>query len=145
MPDLPEQLAKLREKVEQEKCPECGGDHIPCLVPGQVWTCPHCHGTGLNPDYDALLEVVVEKQEMRGGTTYWYPRSWEGKLDGELEGALIKAVIRIRDDTPSMAESDVWKEQWERWNDVLEKLIGLMWKPVDTREAAVAAVREAVG
>ena len=123
--------------------------------------CEHCHGTGLNVAYDGLREVVREKEICHGfcGGKGWYmsrnprlggdeqskthcgmcngrgynyiPRSFEGWLDGQLEGALIKAIYRLSLHTIEFLT-------------LKKELRLLLSKEGDTRLAAARALLEAL-
>ena len=156
MPNLQPLLDELGVVLEQEE--DC-----PHVEDRWAEVCCHCHGTRKAPNraYDGLREVVRERCTFHslveniecicigghvsmdgqvhypcqacGGTGY-SPRSWEGKLDGELEGALIKAVGKMVEYPaymPGMVE-------------LFSTLLQLIAQEGDTSEAAVQAVLEAL-
>lgn len=96
-----------------------------------------------DPAYAPLLRVVRKKawgqlitnkygaavgMEEGGYTT----RSWEGALDGEMEGALIKALHKTKG---CPTELSIFAR---------DKIYVLLWQQGDTREAACDAVLEAL-
>ena len=157
MPDL-SQIEALRLRLEEEKCPAIqyrrGEDSNAHDDEGPLCI---CHGTGLNPEYAALLEVVAEKCcACNGvGSHKAYPpggdyrseckvckganfitRSWEGMppTGKALEGSLYHGLHCL----------------WRETNDnrlliYLEALRGDLIDIGDTRLAAVQAVSEALG
>ncbi len=102
-----------------------------------------------NPALLPLLEVVretgvvkVDIHYKQGETHDWEqeadtPRSWEGKLDGELEGALLKALAVIR-----RAETE--PEAQKRIEAAIDTITLLVLQEGDTREASLDAVLSAL-
>ncbi len=155
MPDPQQQLDELRRLVEREKCPECHGAKMMEVQAGVY--CWKCHGTGLNQAYAALLEVVREPKTCThselvddvpifykpskcpgchgSGILRYITRSIEGWPPKALEGALAYGIDHIIENYDNST----------RWTRCYAQLIDMIDANGDTRLAALAAVKEALG
>ncbi|KKN38040.1 hypothetical protein LCGC14_0757520 [marine sediment metagenome] len=121
-----------------------------------------CKATGKvsDPDYDPLREVVREKCPGNPGSpgrackgndedgeyehtlcdgTGRIPRSFEGWLDGQLEGALYKALKPL---VPPMNDDEA--DDWEPIRKARLTILILLGEEGDTRLAAARALLEAL-
>ncbi|KKL87651.1 hypothetical protein LCGC14_1932560 [marine sediment metagenome] len=163
---IPEKLAAIRGLLEREGCGDCDaqGYTLGAMNPEteeiQHLPCETCNGTGLNSAYAPLLAVV--REECQGwpdhypcnlkipgssecsdcDNTGYTTRSWEGALDGELEGALIKAVSRL---LAKMRAGMHFMSEYYKWSAVDDCLTTLLLRRTDdTREAAADALLAAL-
>ena len=92
---MPEQLQPLLGELgvvlEGKKCKGCGGM---ASDPRTGYVCPTCHGTGEDPAYDGLREVVTKpKYSSRHRQYLPVTRNWSGMPKGALKGAIEWALI----------------------------------------------------